>query len=255
MAGHIAAFVAANHPAATPQSARHAVEQLLHVSRRHGWAGRGSRLPLLLHCCHSSCCSRALLGSRPYIPPPPATLQATAASFELLSPYCEAAGRGSPAALLAAQGPPPTPNPDAYCFGSERQPQTAGDRGSHAHPGELAAAEAFARAAQRRMLAAGLPAGVDAGGVRVAVTVHLQLDTFIYSQPTVFQAETPAGGRCRGTPLLLGLPTPTQVQRWVGADMLRPSPAHPPLSHPTFAVQAPSGWSTATCTCTGSTTR
>jgi hypothetical protein len=58
----------------------------------------------------------------------------------------------------------------------------------------VAAAERYARAAQQRMLAAGMPPGTDvAAGVRVAVTVHTHLDSFIYSQPVVFQTELPSG--------------------------------------------------------------
>jgi hypothetical protein len=152
VAGLLAAFVAANHPAASQESSHHAAERLM---------------------------------------------QATAASFELLSPYCEASGRGSPAALLsagaAAGSDPAGADLASYAMGAERLPNSSPERNSFGHPGELAAAERFARAAQRRMLAAGLPAGADVAAVRVAVTVHVLLDTFIYSQPTVFQVEGPEG--------------------------------------------------------------
>lgn len=122
-------------------------------------------------------------------------LQATTASFDLLTPFLEAAGRGSPSALLAAGGAEPlgAGEVEARAFGAERLSFFTPNRNSYSHVGELAAAERFARRAQRRMLAAGLPAGADLADVRVAVTSHTQLDTFIYSQPTVFQTETPAG--------------------------------------------------------------
>lgn len=230
VAGLIAAFVAANHPAATPQSARHAVDQLLQASfgLAGRWAGSAAlpgaarllqALPLPPACFDRSTVGRAATLACPGHQP---TLQATTASFDLLSPYCEASGRGSPAAALAAPHAPAAPSSAAYSFGGEREAQTAPDRAGHAHPGELAAAEAFARAAQRRMLAAGLPAGADAGSVRVAVTVHQQLGTFIYSQPTAFQAETPQGARrwaaaCRMHLLLAGArlraPAPPRPRR------------------------------------------
>lgn len=141
-------------------------------------------------------------------------MQATAATFELLSPFCEASGRGSPAALLSA-GAAPGSDPTeadlaAYAMGAERLPFSSPERNGFAHPGELAAAERFARSAQRRMLAAGLPAGTDVAAVRVAVTVHISLDTFIYSQPTIFQAEGPDGEL--GRVVCLG------ALRWVAAD-------------------------------------
>ncbi|KAL4427622.1 hypothetical protein ABPG75_001711 [Micractinium tetrahymenae] len=120
-------------------------------------------------------------------------LQATTASFDLLTPFLEAAGRGSPTALLAAGSgdPAAAAEVEARAFGAERLSHFTPNRNSFSHVGELEAAERFARAAQRRMLAAGLPAGAGLSGVRVAVTSHTQLDTFIYSQPTVFQTETP----------------------------------------------------------------
>ena len=141
-------------------------------------------------------------------------MQATAATFELLSPFCEASGRGSPAALLSA-GAAPGSDPTeadlaAYAMGAERLPFSSPERNGFAHHGELAAAERFARSAQRRMLAAGLPAGTDVAAVRVAVTVHISLDTFIYSQPTIFQAEGPDGEL--GRVVCLG------ALRWVAAD-------------------------------------
>lgn len=124
-------------------------------------------------------------------------MQATAASFELLTPYCEASGRGSPATLLsvgaAAGSDPAGADLAAYTMGAERLPFSSPDRNGFGHPGELAGAERFARAAQRRMLAAGLPEGADVAAVRVAVTVHISLETFIYSQPTIFQVEGPDG--------------------------------------------------------------
>lgn len=124
-------------------------------------------------------------------------LQTTAASFELLSPFCEVSGRGSPAALLrtgaTSSSDPAGDELAAYAMGAERLPAFSPGRNGFGHPGELAAAERFARAAQRHMLAAGLPAGADVAAVRVAVTVHISLDTFIYSQPTIFQVDGPQG--------------------------------------------------------------
>ncbi len=130
-------------------------------------------------------------------PHSPTQLQATAASFELLSPFCEASGRGSPASLLRAgatsSSDPAGDDLAAYAMGAERLPAFTPGRNGFGHPGELAAAERFARAAQLRMLAAGLPAGADVAAVRVAVTAHISLDTFIYSQPTIFQVDGPQG--------------------------------------------------------------
>ncbi|EFN50552.1 hypothetical protein CHLNCDRAFT_136887 [Chlorella variabilis] len=112
-------------------------------------------------------------------------LEATRTSFELLTPLSLAAGRGSPAAVLAGQAVQ-TGEAAAYAFGNERLPLMNAMHGSLMHPGELAAAERFARDVQQRMLAAGMPAGA-AESVRVAVTVHPQLEPFIYSQPMVFK--------------------------------------------------------------------
>lgn len=112
-------------------------------------------------------------------------LHATQAAFQLLNPFAEAAGRGSPAALL--EGDAHTAAAAAHAYGAERLPLGSRAVGSLLHPGEAAAAEAFARQAQRRMLAS--------QGVRVAVTVHPCVQSFIYSQPTVFEAQTRAGGR------------------------------------------------------------
>ena len=131
------------------------------------------------------------------MPRKPSCLQATAASFELLTPYCQASGRGSPAALLsagaAAGSDPAGADLATYAMGAERLPASSPERNGFGHPGELAAAERFARTAQRRMLAAGLPEVADVAAVRVAVTVHVSLETFIYSQPTIFQVEGPDG--------------------------------------------------------------
>lgn len=203
----MAAFVAANHPGATPEAAAHATAQLL---------------------------------------------QATTASFDLLSPFCEAAGRGSPAALLAAEAPPPEGSAAAalaYAFGAERLGAMAPDRNGAAHPGELAAAEAFARRAQRAMLAAGLPAGADAGAVRVAVTVHVALDTFIYSQPTIYRAEM-AAGECGSWASMLRRGAMLGGSLSAAASRLG-DPVHPALLAP---PQAASGWCTATASRTGSST-
>ena len=140
VAGLMAAFIAANHPATAPEACEQAVDQLL---------------------------------------------EATRTSFELLTPLSLAAGRGSPAAVLAGQAVQ-AGEAAAYAFGNERLPLMNAMHGSLMHPGELAAAERFARDVQRRMLAAGMSAGA-AKSVRVAVTVHPRLEPFIYSQPMVFK--------------------------------------------------------------------
>lgn len=90
---------------------------------------------------------------------------------------------------------------EARAFGAERLSPFTPSRNSFSHVGELESAERFARAAQCRMLAAGLPAGADLPAIRVAVTSHTQLDTFIYSQPTAFQTETPIGELLASRPL------------------------------------------------------
>lgn len=148
------------------------------------------RIRLVLRCLAHPC-GAVWPGARPCPPEP----QATTASFDLLTPFLEAAGRGSPATLLAAGSAEPAAaaEVEARAFGAERLSFFVPNRNSFSHVGELEAAERFARAAQRRMLAAGMPAGADLSGVRIAVTSHTQMDTFIFSQPTVFQTETPAG--------------------------------------------------------------
>lgn len=150
VAGLVRAFIAANHPGASAEAARRAVDQLL---------------------------------------------QATTTSFGLLSPCCEAAGRGCLTTMLVGTpgGDGPAAAAVAYAFGAERLPAMNPARGSVLHPGESAAAERFCRCAQARLLTVGLPAGGYGAAVRVAVTVHCQLDTFIYSQPMVFQTELPDG--------------------------------------------------------------
>jgi hypothetical protein len=114
-------------------------------------------------------------------------VQETKDSFELLTPYSMAAGRGSPSAWLSGES---TQAGDiaAHASGNERLSATNAMHGSLMHPGEMAAAAAAVRDVQRRMLAEGLPAGAAADSVRVAVTVHPTLEPFIYSQPRVFQS-------------------------------------------------------------------
>lgn len=161
--------------------------------------------------------------------PPTNNQQATSASFDLLAPFCEAGGRGSPASALAATATPQHPTAAAYMYGAERLSAATPDRNAHGHPGELAAAEGFARGAQQRMLAAGMPAGAELVGIRVAVTVHVSLDTFIYSQPIVFCTETPAGE------LSLRAPFEGRRQFGVGGSALR---SH---THPTHPLASPTG--------------
>ena len=171
--------------------------------------------------------------------------RATANSFALLSPLSEASGRGSLTAALSpvAAASPAEAAACSYAYGAERLSALNPARAFTHHPGELAAAERFCCAAQRRMLAAALPAEV-AAAVRVAVTVHCQLDTFIYSQPILFESETPAGSSGWG-----GLvPCGVQGARCLPAQLLSkhsnvvrctsPRPLHTcvPLIPPAFAA-------------------
>lgn len=138
-------------------------------------------------------------------------MQATTDSFDLLTIYCVAAGRSSPAALLASTAP--AADTAAHSVGLEHLTGFTVQRGSYPHPGEVAAAKRYAWAAQLRMLAAGLPPGADeTAGVRVAVTVHTHLDFFIYSQPVVFQTEMSSGAwraRAAAPPIFLPHFVPT----------------------------------------------
>jgi hypothetical protein len=120
--------------------------------------------------------------------------QATATAMELLSPYSEAAGRGPlTGAFNGIRADSTACPPDLrywYCHGAERLPASCSVRTSVLHPGEMAAAERFCEAAQRRALAAGGLTAEQASSVVVITTVHSQLESFIYSQPTVYQIES-----------------------------------------------------------------
>ncbi|KAL4855800.1 hypothetical protein ACK3TF_003573 [Chlorella vulgaris] len=142
----VVAFVAANHPGASPQCSAPAVDRLA---------------------------------------------SATAECFRLLTPFSEAAGRGSPAAALEG-GTTAGVSTAAFAFGAERLNTAQRAGGTVMHPGEMGVAERVAREAQRSMLALGMAAGTSES-VRVAVTVHEHLDSFIYSQPTTCKSETASG--------------------------------------------------------------
>ncbi|KAK9840597.1 hypothetical protein WJX81_003517 [Elliptochloris bilobata] len=146
-----------------------------------------------------------------------------------LSPFTAALGRGSPAQLWqhamqagpagapcdaaeargTADAPMASPHGVALAllpggvlagaYGAEVLPDEEASRRFHAHPGELAAAERFTIAVQRRLAAAACGQGgsadwpassaAPAAALRVAVSVHTDEAMFIYSQPALVEED------------------------------------------------------------------
>jgi hypothetical protein len=101
---------------------------------------------------------------------------------------CTATAAAAAAAALAGALEKQATTPASTCASGVRLPR----RRFHAHPGELAAAERWAAAAQRRLAGAAAGAAGAAGGgrgLRVAVSVHTDVTMFILSQPALLQGD------------------------------------------------------------------